>query len=141
MKPEHPTSSVWPAWPPVCVTFSNGGTAQIRAHEQQLTQRLLDGLAGNAGVRIIGTQDANQQVAVISFILEGQPVSETAHTLDEQFGIMCRPGLHCAPRAHQTLATSPNGTVRFSPGLFNTETEIEQALEAVTRLTRVQSHE
>ena len=117
------------------------GIARIRAHEQHLTQRLINGLCGIAGVRVIGTLDANQQTAVVSFTIEGQSVSETAHALDEQYGIMCRPGLHCAPRAHQTLGTLPNGTVRLAPGLFNTETDVDQVLEAVTHLARVQSHE
>ena len=60
--------------------------------------------------------------------------SEVGLRLDEEFGILCRVGLHCAPAAHKTLGTFPTGTVRFSLGAFNTAEEVDRALEAVERL-------
>jgi selenocysteine lyase/cysteine desulfurase len=54
--------------------------------------------------------------------------------LDEKFGIMSRPGLHCAPAAHQTVGTLAEGTVRLSAGYFTTEKEIVAALEAVEKI-------
>jgi cysteine desulfurase/selenocysteine lyase len=117
------------------------GVNEIRVHERALTQRLIDGLGDIAGVRVVGTQDAQQQTAVVSFTIDGQSVSDTAHCLDEQFGIMCRPGLHCAPRAHRTLGTLPDGTVRFAPGRFNTQTQIDQVIDAVAHLAGGESHE
>lgn len=110
------------------------GVEQIRTHERALIQRLIDGLRRIAGVRVVGTQDASRQTAAVSLTIDGQSVSEIAHRLDERFGIMCRPGLHCAPQAHRTLGTLPNGTVRLAPGALSTETEIDQAVEAVARL-------
>ena len=56
---------------------------------------------------------------------------EAAYRLDDEFGIMTRSGLHCAPLAHKTLGTYPQGVVRFSFGYTNTEEEIDQALEAI----------
>jgi cysteine desulfurase/selenocysteine lyase len=85
-------------------------------------------------VRVFGTHDAERQTAVVSFTVDGQSASDIAHALDEHYEIMCRPGLHCAPRAHQTLGTLPDGTVRFAPGPFSTEAEINQAVEAVAQL-------
>ena len=111
---------------------------QIRAHERSLTRRLMDGLRSIPGLRLIGTRDADRQTAVVSFTVDGQSVSVLAHCLDEQFGIMCRPGLHCAPRAHHTLGTFPDGTIRFAPGPFSTEQEIDQAVAAVARLARAE---
>ena len=70
----------------------------------------------------------------MSFTIDGLPVSDIAHRLDEEFDIMCRPGLHCAPRAHRTLGTLPGGTVRLAAGPFTTEAEIERAIEAVASL-------
>jgi len=110
------------------------GLSEIRTHEQTLTRLLIGGLGKIAGVRVFGTRDANRQTAAVSFVIDGQPVSETALALDEQFAIMCRPGLHCAPQAHGTLGTMPAGTVRLAAGLFNSRTDIEQALDAVGRL-------
>ena len=85
------------------------GVEQVRAHERALTQRLLDGLLAIPGVRVIGTLDASRQTATVSFTIDGRPVSDVALALDEQFGVMCRPGLHCAPVAHRTLGTLPEG--------------------------------
>lgn len=110
------------------------GVEAIRAEEQALTQRLIDGLMGIPGVRVVGTGKAQLQTAVVSFTLDGHSVSQIALALDEQFGVLCRPGLHCAPRAHQTLGTAPQGTLRLSPGPFTTTDEIDRVVEAVRQL-------
>ena len=110
------------------------GVDGIGAHERMLTQRLIDGLREIPGVRVFGTHDADRQTAVVSFTIDGQSASDIAHALDEEYEIMCRPGLHCAPRAHQTLGTLPGGTIRFAPGPFSTEAEIAQAVEAVAHI-------
>jgi cysteine desulfurase/selenocysteine lyase len=70
-------------------------------------------------------------VATVSFNFKGVPASEISHYLDRQWGICTRPGLHCAPEAHKTLGTFPQGTVRFSLSWFNTEDEIDTALRAL----------
>jgi cysteine desulfurase / selenocysteine lyase len=67
----------------------------------------------------------------VSFTAVGRSSSEIAQAIDERFGVLCRPGLHCAPRAHRTLGTLPDGTVRLAPGVFTSESEIDAALAAV----------
>lgn len=115
------------------------GVEQVRARTQGWTERLINGLRRIEGVRLVGTQDARRQVAVVSFTIDGWSVSELAHALDERFGIMCRPGLHCAPRAHRTLGTLPHGTLRFALGSSSSEDEVDAALAAVAQLAQVQS--
>ena len=110
------------------------GVDEIGAHERVLTQRLIDGLREITGVQVFGTHDPNRQTAVVSFTIDGQSASDIAHALDEEYEIMCRPGLHCAPRAHQTLGTLPDGTIRFAPGPFSAEAELAQAIDAVAHL-------
>ncbi|HPR18385.1 MAG TPA: aminotransferase class V-fold PLP-dependent enzyme [Candidatus Cloacimonadota bacterium] len=68
---------------------------------------------------------------VISFILEKFSVSEVAQILSDKYNIMCRQGLHCAPLAHKTLGTFPDGTLRFGFSIFNTKEEIDTAIEAL----------
>ena len=51
--------------------------------------------------------------------------------LDSEFGIMTRCALHCAPLAHKTLGTFPEGTVRFAFGYWTTEEEVDYALDAI----------
>lgn len=110
------------------------GMDAIRAHEKDLTARLLDGLGSIDGVRIYGPCDPERQTAVVSFILEGMRPSELALALDQDYGIMTRPGLHCAPSAHRTIGTFPEGTVRLSPGYFTTPEDIEYTVEAIAAL-------
>jgi selenocysteine lyase/cysteine desulfurase len=62
--------------------------------------------------------------------------SEIGLRLDEEYGILCRVGLHCAPAAHKTIGTFPVGTVRFGLGAFNTAEEVQSGIEAVQRLAR-----
>ena len=59
-----------------------------------------------------------------------------AQRLSDDYGILCRAGLHCAPLAHQSLGTFPLGTVRFSFGLFNTREEIDRAVDALRSIDR-----
>jgi len=107
------------------------GVEAIRAHEVELAQRLIEGLKSIPGVTLYGGGDAQRQVPVVSFNIEGLEPSEVGLRLDEEYGIMCRVGLHCAPAAHKTIGTFPAGTVRFGLGYFNTMEEVERAIKAV----------
>ncbi len=110
------------------------GVEAVRAHEVELSQQLLDGLRSIPGVTVYGPAEAHLRTAVVSFNIAGMEPSEAGLRLDEEFGIMCRVGLHCAPAAHRTIGTFPVGTVRFGLGAFNTAGEVDRALEAVERL-------
>lgn len=112
------------------------GIDNIRAEEMRLTRRFLDGLKSINGAHIYGPCDASRQISVVSFNIDGLTPSEVSFALDEQSSIMSRPGLHCAPAAHRTIGTFPGGTVRFSFGYFNTEDDIERALDAVQQISR-----
>jgi len=107
------------------------GVAEIRQHEAQMTRLLLDGLAAIPGVTVYGPEDAEKRTCVISLTAEHLPASEIGFRLDDEFGIMCRVGLHCAPSAHKTIGTFPDGTVRLAAGYSNTEQEIEWVVDAV----------
>jgi cysteine desulfurase/selenocysteine lyase len=113
------------------------GVDEIRRHEMGLTQRLLSGLGSADNVTLYGPEDASLQTATVSFSIGGMESSEVALRLDEEYDIMCRPGLHCAPSAHRTIGTFPQGTVRFALGFFNTEEEVSQAVEAVRQIATV----
>ena len=108
----------------------------IRAHEVALTQRLIDGLNEIPGITVYGGLDVTRQTATVSFNIGGLEPSEVGLRLDEEHGIMCRVGLHCAPAAHKTIGTFPVGTVRFGLGAFNTAEEIDATLEAVRQLAQ-----
>jgi len=115
------------------------GVEAIRANEQTLAKRLIEGLRKTSGVTVFGSSNSQRQTAVVSFNIAGASCAEIAQALDERFDIMCRPGLHCAPRAHRALGTFPAGTVRLSLGPFTTAEEVERTLAAVAELAGVQS--
>ena len=116
------------------------GVDEIRRHEMELTGQLLDGLSQISSVIVYGPQDAAVQTAVVSFNISGMEPSEVALQLDEEYEIMCRPGLHCAPSAHKTIGTFATGTVRFSPGLFTTHGNVAEALRAVEQVAKSGEH-
>lgn len=112
------------------------GLANIRNKEEKLTGLLIQGLASIRGVVLYGNSDPGERVAIVSFNISGVPSSDVALRLEEDFRIMCRPGLHCSPVAHRTLGTFPQGTVRLSPGHFHSMLDMERTLEAVRQIAR-----
>ena len=85
-------------------------------------------------MRVAGPGDVEQQVGVVSLDFTNGDNAEIAYRLEQDFGIMTRCGLHCAPNAHKTLGTFPQGTVRFSFGYATTEEEIQYAVNAIKQM-------
>ncbi len=108
----------------------------IRAHELDLTAHFLRGLRKIPNIRTIGKQTTKGRTGVVSIQTTAKDPAQAAWELDEQYGILTRTGLHCAPFAHKTLGTFPIGTIRFSFGWWNTHEEIETALRALTEITK-----
>ncbi len=110
------------------------GLARRRTEEVRLLDVLLQGLRGVPGLRIVGPGTAEARVGCVSITVDGWDPARLAQALDEQFGIAVRAGLHCAPLAHRSLGTFPDGTVRISPGWRTADAEIEAAVAALARL-------
>lgn len=112
------------------------GVEALRAHETAMTGRFLDGLRGIAGIRLAGSWELENRVGVISVDFQQVDNAEASFRLEQDYGIMTRCGLHCAPSAHKTLGTFPQGTVRFSPGWYTTAEEIDAALQAIAEIAK-----
>ncbi len=110
------------------------GVEQVRKHELQAINRILNGLGNIEAVTLYGPESATQRGTAISFNLQGRDPSEVGFLLDQQYNISLRVGLHCAPDAHRSIGTYPLGTVRVSPGYFTTESEIDTFLGAIRDL-------
>ena len=107
------------------------GLAAVRKKETDLVRHLLAGLRSIPGVTVYGPETAEERCGVVSFSVEGFDPSRIGFHLDTDYGICVRVGLHCAFAAHKTIGTYPEGTVRVSPGYFNTDDEMETFLKAL----------
>ena len=112
------------------------GMENIHNHELVLTQSFLEGLQSIDGINIVGKQNIQDRTAVVSITIDGMDPANIAYELESTYHIMTRVGLHCAPRAHQTLGTYPEGTVRFSFGYANTHKDVESALSALNTIVK-----
>lgn len=85
-------------------------------------------------IRIIGKKDLTERNAVVSIQTPEIDMSQVAWQLDNEYGVMTRVGLHCAPSAHKTLGTYPAGTIRFSFGPENTKNELDFAIQGLKKI-------
>ena len=134
------------------------GVEKIREHEKALLTAFLDNLYDVQGVTIYGPLDAERQTATVSFTFdsimpslddpgftgcgsinlawleEGITTNEACDLLDSEHDILVRSGLHCAPLAHQTLGTYPEGTIRVSFGYFNTLEDVAYTTNVIRKI-------
>ena len=107
----------------------------IDAVEGAHITRLDTALRNIEGVEVHGPQGNRPRVAVLSMNIAGIPAEQTGTMLDADHHVCVRPGLHCAPLVHEDQSTVGQlGTVRFSPGYFTEEEEIEAAITAVREI-------
>lgn len=111
--------------------LSEVGITKIHTKEIELTRRFLDGLSTIPDLSVAGKQDTAQRVAVVSVSSGSKDNAQVAFELENQYGILTRVGLHCAPWAHKTLKTFPAGTIRFSFSHYNTDEEVDRAVAAL----------
>jgi cysteine desulfurase family protein len=110
------------------------GLDSIRRHEVGLTERLRGRLDELDFFEVFGHRDPERRVATLSFRCAMLPAAEIGGILDQAFDIAVRPGLHCAPYIHRSLGTFPEGTVRVSPGPFNTAADIDDLAQALREM-------
>jgi len=134
------------------------GIDKIRSHEKALTSTLIKALHDVPGLTLYGPLSPERQTATISLTFEsilptgsehgfggcgsinlawmeeGIPINVAGDMLNRDYDILVRVGLHCAPLAHKTLGTFPDGSVRISMGYFNTLEEMEFTAEALCKI-------
>ncbi|WP_270305301.1 aminotransferase class V-fold PLP-dependent enzyme [Terrisporobacter petrolearius] len=116
------------------------GTKNIYEKEMYLTKRFIDGILSIDENLLIGKKHTENRTAVVSLDFKDLDNGIVCHQLDKTYNIQTRSGLHCAPSAHKTLGTFPNGTVRFSFGHFNTVEDIDYVLESIRNIISSKSH-
>jgi len=110
------------------------GLNNIRENEIHLLDKFLEGISKIYNIKPIGKKTSNGRTAVVSIDFIHNDNGLVAHELGKEYNIMTRSGLHCAPSAHKTLGTFPQGTVRFSLSHFTTLKEIEYSIDSINNI-------
>ncbi|MBO8435428.1 MAG: aminotransferase class V-fold PLP-dependent enzyme [Spirochaetes bacterium] len=105
---------------------------ELKERALYLTERLMEGIRRIDGVTIKGADGTRPRTSVVSITSPCLDIAEIASLLLKHGNIETRVGLHCAPSAHKSLGTFPTGTLRFSPGPFTTEDEIDTTIEILS---------
>lgn len=109
------------------------GIKNIQKHEESLTDNLLKELKKLSYVKIYGPDHHENRSAVVSITIENIDSSQVGYSLNKK-GIAVRTGFHCAPLIHEIIGTCKSGTVRISPGYFNTHGDIESIIKAIKEI-------
>lgn len=121
-------------WEAALGWLENTGIETLENHEKTLSKRFLEGIYGLKNVKLYGITVPERRTGVFSVGFLNCDNAEAAWRLEREFGILTRCGLHCAPSAHKTLGSFPEGSVRFSTGWANTEADIDAALSAIAAI-------
>lgn len=108
--------------------------ARTLAHEQHMVAAILDRFGSDDRFTFYGSRDPARRVGTLSLNIRGYEAPDVGSILDDSFNIAVRPGLHCSPYIHRRLGTFPQGTVRISPGPFNTEADLNALLDALDQI-------
>ena len=112
----------------------NEGISAVHEKEGYLRGVLADGLMNIRGVNVLYPEN-KCATSALSFYVDDRDVTTLGGALDEKYGIAVRCGLHCAPMAHKSFGSFECGTMRVSPGYFNTKKDIDKFLYAIKKCT------
>lgn len=104
------------------------GMERIHGWEAALGQRLVAGLEGIAGVRVLGPAAGVARAGLAAFEVDGVHAHDVGQFLDAA-GIAVRVGHHCAQPLHRRLGLS--ASTRASTYLYNTTDEVDAFLAVV----------
>jgi cysteine desulfurase family protein len=114
------------------------GVAELGRHRNELVHGIRRRLDQLPGIRLSPLADDDGRAGIVSLTLKGWPPEDLGYLIQESFGIETRSGLHCAPKTHRSLGTSPEGSVRVSVAAFNTEDDVDRLATALETAVGVQ---
>jgi cysteine desulfurase family protein len=114
------------------------GPENLRQKEIGLLERVVEWALDADGFSLAGRWAGASHVGALSLMTpDSLSPQDVAAMLDASFNIAVRPGLHCAPYVHRALETFPHGTLRLSPGAFNTPQDIQALIDALNQIAAV----
>ena len=109
------------------------GIENIRNREEELMFRFYNGIKDIKDIKIYGNFE-NKRAAIVTFNIGDIDSAAFSDELSLYYNISTRPGAHCAPLMHKAMNTVDQGAVRFSFSHYNTEEEIDTAINAVKEI-------
>ena len=100
-----------------------------------MSLKFAEGISEVKNIKLYLPEEIENRGPVVSFNIEGLEAKDIGIRLENEYGIIVRTGLHCAPLCHKTIGTFPKGTIRISTSYFNTDEEIESAINAVREIS------
>ena len=114
--------------------LASQSSSELLKHEQAMVAKIIEQYRNDSRFTIYGSKDPFKHVGTVSINISGLEATDVGSILDDSFNIAVRPGLHCAPYVHRRLDTFPSGTVRISPGPFNSDEELASLLDALDQI-------
>lgn len=112
------------------------GISNIREKEEYLTSKFIEGVLNMKDMILYGIKDSKKMTSAVSINSTKINNAELGYILDSDYGIITRTGLHCAPLAHKTIGTFPEGTLRFSFGFFNDIKDVNYTLQSLSNILK-----
>ena len=112
----------------------NKGLDEIHGKEIVFTNRCIEAFEGEEGIEIYSIKNKSQ---IFSFNIKGKDSQSMASVLDQAYGIALRGGLHCAPLAHKTIDTFPEGVLRASFSVFTEEKDVDLLIQAIKDIIKI----
>lgn len=116
------------------------GAQKIAQHTMELTRYLWQNLQDIPEITLYGSNDFTSKVPVVSFTIDLLLATEAAFIYEKKYEICIRAGIQCAPLLHRLIGTFPVGTIRASPGAFNTKEDIDQFVLATKQIIYEVTH-
>ncbi|NLO83407.1 MAG: aminotransferase class V-fold PLP-dependent enzyme [Clostridiales bacterium] len=113
------------------------GQNRLLSRTSRIEKFFLEALLHIPGIKVYGPTKMEERIGVISINIKDFDSTYISNLLDKKYGIAVRGAIHCAPLAHKTIGTLKQGTVRFSPGIFNTLDEVKICIKVLEQLTRL----
>ena len=114
------------------------GARYLTLHQQEITEKLLYFtdifIQKLSDLNAYSVYSAPNPCGIVAFCHHTLQSETIAEQLSSKYAIAVRGGLHCAPLMHEALGTLDGGLVRVSFSHFNSETEIDRLILALTEL-------
>jgi cysteine desulfurase family protein len=96
----------------------------------------IDEIKNLKSYKVYAAKNKKNQGKVFSINSDFLNCAELGRILSEKYNIATRAGLHCAPLAHRTLGTYPDGALRISPSIFHTSDDFNYVLKALYEIKK-----